>query len=305
MGARTVLISGAGIAGPTLAYWLLRGGFAPTLIEKAPSLRTGGYMLDFWGLGFQVAQQMGLIPRLKRDGYSVKEARLVNSRGQLQIRIGVEPLRSLLNDEFVSILRSDLAKATYECLEGRIETRFGDCIQSLDPDGDGMYVTFTHGSSQHFDIVVGADGMHSQVRRLVFGADAQFEKRLGYYVAAFIVDSYPHRDELTYVSYTLCGRHIARYALRDGRTTFFMVIECPDLNGPGPSELESQKAFLKEQFNGRGWECDEILPLLAECQDLYFDDVSQIQMPQWSQGRITLIGDAAHCPSLLAGAVGN
>jgi 2-polyprenyl-6-methoxyphenol hydroxylase-like FAD-dependent oxidoreductase len=296
-----VLISGAGIAGPTLAYWLQEYGFEPTLVERAPALREGGYIIDFWGLGFDVAEKMGLLPGLRKTGYAVDEVRLVDDEGK---RIGgftVGAFKATGGDRYLSVLRSDLAKLIFESLEGRVRTIFGDSIEAIEQDDAGARVTFRHSAAERFDIVVGAGGLHSPVRRLLFGPESRFEKYLGYYAASFSVDGYPRRDPNAYVSYAAPGRQVSRYSLRGDRTVFFFAFSADDRLPAGPAELGRQKGILRETFGRDRWECPDILAALDDCSELYFDSVSQIRMGAWSRGRVALVGDACFCPSLLAG----
>ena len=298
-----VLISGAGVAGPTLAFWLLRHGFTPTLVESAPRLRTGGYIIDFWGAGFEVANRMGLLPLIRPRGYIVQEMRVVNDAGKAVVRVPTEVFVEATRGGFTSIPRGDLAAAIYESLEGKVETLFGDRIVHIDETGDGVHITFEHAEPRRFDLVVGADGLHSGVRQLLFGEEAGFEKYLGVKVAAFTVSGYMPRDELVYVMYTQVGRQVARFSMRDDRTMFLLTFQDDD---PAiPSSLAEQKALLRTRFAGGKWECPQILDALDHCSELYFDRVSQIHMGpaagSWSRGRVTLVGDAAFCVSLLAG----
>lgn len=297
----TVLISGAGIAGPTAAYWLREHGFTPTLVERAPAPRRGGYMIDFWGVGYDVAERMGLLPVLHRDGYRITEVRLVNARGARVAWFDAAAFRRATNDRFVSILRGDLAHRLYELIDGRVETMFGDAITDLAPDANGVTVGFAHAPPRQFDIVIGADGLHSTVRVLALGPDVHAERELGYYTAAFSVDGYEPRDEGAYVSYATKGRQVARYALRDGRTAFFLVFASDEPQAVEPHDVERQRDVLRRVFAGAGWECDAILDASRRADDLYFDAVAQTQLRSWSRGRVVLVGDAAYCPSLLAG----
>ena len=298
---RTILISGAGIAGPTLAYWLLQQGITPTLVEKAPHPRTGGYVIDFWGLGYEVAGKMGLLPALDRQGYDVQELRLVDGEGRRVGGFHAQVFRNLTGDRYLSLARSELARLLYERIADRCEIVFGDGVTRLDDDGDGVDVSFRDAPGRRFDAVIGADGLHSEVRRLVFGPEEQFERYLGYTVAAFQSEGYHPRDELVYVSYTTPGRQVARFAMRGDRTMFLFVFAAdqpPDIDA---YDMAAQKAMLNASFRDAGWECPQILAALDATDDLYFDRVSQIHMPAWSKGRVALVGDAAFCPSLLAG----
>ncbi len=301
MQAKAVLISGAGIAGPTLAYWLMQGGFEPTLVEHASKLRTSGYIIDFWGSGYDVAERMGLVPELRREGYDVSELRLVDAQGRRVGGFGANVFRELTDGRYVSLPRGDLAKLVYRRIERGCETIFGDSIKEIDARPDGVHVTFDKAADRRFDLVIGADGLRSQVRRLAFGADENFEKYLGYTVAAFEAHGYRPRDELVYVSYSVPGKQVARFAMREDRTMFMFVFASDAPLDIDPHDIEAQKKVLHATFGNTGWECPQILATLDRCDDVYFDRVSQIHMDCWSKGRVALLGDAAYCVSLLAG----
>ncbi|MGH7073216.1 MAG: FAD-binding domain [Stellaceae bacterium] len=301
MANQTVLISGAGIAGPTLAYWLAEYGFAPTLIERAPRLRAGGYVIDFWGLGYDVAEKMGLVPALEREGYGVEELRLVDAQNRRVGGFNADVFRKLTQGRYVSLARSALAELLFRTVENRAETMFGDGIAGLAETAGGVEVTFERAPPRRFDLVIGADGLHSAVRALGFGADARFEHYLGYVAAGFEAFGYRPRDENAYVSFARPGRQIARFAMREDRTMFLLVFAAATPPALAPHDVAGQKRLLQDQFRDAGWECPAILAALDRADDLYFDRVSQIRLAPWSRGRIALVGDAASCPSLLAG----
>lgn len=296
---KSVLISGLGIAGPALAYWLRAGGFEPTLIESAPRLREGGYVIDFWGLGYDIAERMGLADDIQRVGYHARELRIVDGRGDRVAGFGTNVFRELTGGRYVTLGRSMLSRLLFEKVRDRSEVIFDNEILSLKEREDGVTVRFKHGSDRQFDLVIGADGLHSQVRKLVFGPQQVFEKRLGYAVAAFEVEGYRPRDQDVYVMYALPGRMLGRFTLLQNRTLFLFVFATG--NETLPETLASQKEFLRFQYCDGRWECPRILEALDRTQELYFDRVSQIEMPRWSHGRVGLVGDAAFCVSLLAG----
>lgn len=298
---RTILISGLGIAGSTLAYWLLRHGFTPIIVERAPAPRTGGYIVDFWGVGYDVAERMGLLPALHEDAYQFEEVRLVDTSGRRVAYLDPDAFRAASNGRFLSIPRGDLAHRIYQLVEPDVETIFGDSITALHEDPSGIDVTFEHAPPRRVDLVIGADGLHSNVRTLTFGSAHRFEQELGYYTAAFNANDYPHRDAGAFVCYTVLRRQIARCTLRDGSSAFFFFFAEREPLAIGPHDVAAQKAILRERFAGAGWECDEILGALECAEDLYFDTVAQVRMPYWSRDRVALVGDAAYCPSLLAG----
>jgi 2-polyprenyl-6-methoxyphenol hydroxylase-like FAD-dependent oxidoreductase len=297
----SVLISGSGIGGPTLAYWLKQFGFSPTLVERSPALRTGGYVIDFWGLGYDIAERMGLLSEIHRIGYHTRELRVVNHRGQRVAGFGTNVFRELTDGRFVTLPRSELSRLLFELTAGSIEVMFGDEIVGLEEEADSVRVKFKHAAERSFSLVIGADGLHSGVRRLVFGPQDRFEKRLGYSLAAFEVSGYRPRDEDVYVTYCQPGRQVARFALREDRTLlFFIFIDAGDPTSD-LNDIAAQKTLLRDRFADMGWECAAILSELDRTSDLYFDRVSQIRMDTWWKGRVALIGDAAFCVSLMAG----
>ncbi len=297
--AKTVLIAGAGIAGPTLAFWLKRAGLTPTLVERAPALRGGGYVIDFWGLGYDIAERMGLEGGIQRAGYRIKELRVVNAKGKRVAGFGTRVFSELTGGRYVTLARSKLSRLIFERIEAGTETIFGDEIVALEERDGHVAVRFEHGGERKFDLVIGADGLHSAVRRLAFGPQDRFEKRLGYTVAAFEADGYRPRDEDVYVMYGKPGHMLGRVTLRDDKSLFlFVFTEEP---GAGPSGLAAQKALLHARYGDGAWECPGILDALDRADELYFDRVSQIRIERWSKGRIALVGDAAYCVSLVAG----
>ena len=295
-----VLISGAGIAGPTLAYWLVQHGIDATLVEKAPAARTGGYIIDFWGAGYDIAERMQLAPELAARGYHVKELRMVGRDGRRRGGFATGVIERLTGGRFTSLPRGDLAAMIHGTLAGRVETLFGDSIAGLEDDGRVVRVQFERAAPRTFDLVVGADGLHSTVRERVFGPQAQFERYLGYRVAAFSAPGYLPRDEPVYVVQGAPGTQVGRFAMRGDRTMFLFVFRDDD-SGPAMHDTAAQKALLHARYDDGGWECEQILAALDDCDDLYFDRVSQIVMPAWTRGRVALVGDAAACVSLIAG----
>ena len=294
-----MLISGAGIAGPTLAYWLKRAGFAPTLLDHAPALRSGGYVIDFWGLGYDIAERMGLVPAILRAGYRIREMRIVDAAGKRISGFGTKVFVELTGGRYVTIGRSALSRLLFETVKDGTETIFGDEIISLDERQDHVAVRLKSGSERQFDLVVGADGLHSTVRRLAFGPQDRFEKRLGYVVAVFEASGYRPRNEDVYVTYSEPGRMVGRVSLRDDKTLILFIFT--DDGDTPMHDLAAQKALLRAEFGGSGWECSHVLAALDAAGEIYVDRVSQIRMPRWSRGRIALVGDAAYCVSLVAG----
>jgi 2-polyprenyl-6-methoxyphenol hydroxylase-like FAD-dependent oxidoreductase len=294
-----ILICGAGVAGPCLAYWLQQFGFEPAIIERSSSLRTGGYIVDFWGLGFEVAEKMGLVTGLRQVGYQIDRVRIVNSRGRTTGGFSVEAFKDVLGDRYLSVLRSDLSRAIFDRLGTNVRTIFDNTISALRQTDDYVEVTYERGGSERFDLVVGAGGLHSPVRNLVFGPSEWFEHYLGYQVASFSTSGYGRNDPRAYITYSAPGLQVSRYSLRGGRTVFLLTFVA--VRKLHLSDSQAQKLHLARVFGHAGWECKEMLGELDRCQDLYFDSVSQIHMNTWHKGRVALVGDASSCASLLAG----
>jgi 2-polyprenyl-6-methoxyphenol hydroxylase-like FAD-dependent oxidoreductase len=292
-----VLVVGAGIAGPTLAYWLHRAGHEPLLVEQAPAPRRGGHLVDFWGAGFDVAEEMGIVPELRRRGHRFTGVRAVTSGGRtfasLEPSTFVGP-----DDRYVSIARSDLAATISGALDGRVETVFGDTVSELHDDGDRVHVGFESGHTRDVDLVIGADGLHSRVRRLVFGPQERFEDHLGIVVCAFDVVGYQPRDELVAVMYAEVGFQLVRLSLPDDVTMFLITLRH---EGALPEHDIEAQDLLRERLAGRGGETAAALGAMSSANSFYIDRVSQIRMPTWARGRVALAGDAASCPSVLAG----
>ena len=228
-----IAISGAGVAGPALAHWLHRTGHEPTLIERAPHFRTGGYVIDFWGVGYRVAQRMGIEAAVRDAGYQVQSIRSVGPDGQVRASLGVEALRRAAGGRFTSVPRGDLAAAIYATIADDVETIFGDSITAVNEHPDGVCVSFAQAKTRDFDLVIGADGLHSTVRRLTFGPESDVEHYLGCLVAACVVEGYRPRDELAYVTHSQPGRSVGRFSLRRDRAMFLFVFRSHQAADPG------------------------------------------------------------------------
>src|SRR6516225_6498675 len=296
-----IIINGVGIAGPTLAYWLQKAGHEVLLVEAAPQLRRGGYAIDFWGVGYDIAEKMGLLPRIRELGYQVREVRLVNRHSRKCGGFSIELFGRMANGRYTTLRRSDLAATIYGALDGTVETIFGDSVASFEETGACVRVGFDRAPPREADLVIGADGLHSRVRQLVFGPDTGVEVSLGYHVAAFEVEGYRPRDELVYLGYGVPGRQIYRFSMREDKTLFLFVFRDAYLPAESPANDQERKSVLTNVFAEVGWECPQILAALASVGNIYFDRASQIRLDRWTKRRTALVGDAAACVSLMAG----
>jgi 2-polyprenyl-6-methoxyphenol hydroxylase-like FAD-dependent oxidoreductase len=292
---RDILISGAGIAGPALAFWLRRHGFNPTVVERAAGVREGGYAVDFRGESMRDLARMGLLDEVQRAQTHMGAVWHVDAANRRRASMPAE----LLSGE-VEILRGDLAGILYEATRGETEYRFGDSIATLKEDDTGVRAHFAGGASRRFDLVIGADGPHSGVRALTFGPEAQFTKHLGCYVAIFTTDNFLDLDHTGHY-YSEPGRVAALYSARENteaKASFYFTAPPLDYDY---RDGAAGRRIVAEHYAGAGWIIPRLLRAMWDAPDFYFDAVSQIQMERWSRGRVALLGDAAYCASPLSG----
>ncbi|MFD9359504.1 FAD-dependent monooxygenase [Streptomyces sp. NPDC060031] len=296
MTSRTVLISGAGIAGQTLAHWLSRHGLRPTVVERAGTQRSSGSPVDVRGRAVEVAERMGIMLKLREASTDVTDLRFVNASGKRVGRVNVRAVRRASGSREVEIPRGDLAAILHEASRDHAEFLYGDSIATLSQDEHGVDVTFTHAAPRRFDLVIGADGLHSQVRRLAFGPESGFVRHMGMYVATTSLDT-PADNQRDVVLHNTPGRLVSVHPSR-GRALAFFVFRSPAVPGFDHRDSSQHKRLLTEAFAGGGWQVPELLGRVRAADDLFFDSVSQVRLDHWSHGRVALLGDAASCVSL-------
>jgi 2-polyprenyl-6-methoxyphenol hydroxylase-like FAD-dependent oxidoreductase len=295
-----ILISGAGIAGTSVAFWLSKYGFKPVIVEKSPVFRTGGYIIDFFGVGFEVAEKMNIVDALRNEDIQMNEVTAVNKDGKRISGLNMYQFRKALGGRVFSLKRSSLAKTIYDALPKGIEIIYNNSIKSLKDENGAVAVEFEDGTIRNFDLVIGADGLHSKVRELAFGPEDKFEKFFGYYVSSFTMP-----DKLTvnknFLSYSLPGKQANLYTLNDGRQAALLIYRSNNKLKYNHHNVKEQMQLLRNEYAHEGWLCQQMLDEMEKTEDFYFDAVSQIKMDTWSRGRISLVGDACDCPSLLSG----
>uniref|UniRef100_UPI001908E92A FAD-dependent monooxygenase n=1 Tax=Streptomyces adelaidensis TaxID=2796465 RepID=UPI001908E92A len=298
---RKVLISGASVAGPTLAFWLNRYGFAVTVVERAGALRGGGYPIDVRGTALEVVRRMGILPRLRDAHIDLRRLTFLDGDGSEVASVNPHSVTGGVAGRDVEVRRGDLTDALYTAVRDDVEFLFDDCIDTLDQSGLGVDVTFRGGSRHTFDMVFGADGLHSRTREFLFGPEEQFHRYLGYCFAGFTMRNTFGLSHET-MMWNAPGRAAALYAVGDNDEVHaFLNFAHPEPPFDAFRNPEAQRDLVSAVFADAGWEVPGMLAAMRDADDLFFDGVSQIRMPRWSSGRVALVGDAAYAPSFLTG----
>lgn len=275
-----VLISGASIAGPSLAYWLNRYGFDVTVVEKAPAMRRAGQAVDFKGpIHLAVLRRMGILDAVRNAAVPSEDGVIIDATGR---RIGTSP-GAFIGGE-INIPRGDLSQIIYDLTADSCEYIFGDSIASLHETADEIEVTFTHGSPRSFDLVFGADGMHSTVRKLAYGPEADYVRHLGYYYVLADLDAGSEQ-----VMYSEPGRTAI---LGGGKASAFLVFASDELPS-SRDDVDVQKRQVMDAFAGGAWRLSELMAKIPDAGDFYLDSISRATVDHYSRGRVALLGDSA------------
>jgi 2-polyprenyl-6-methoxyphenol hydroxylase-like FAD-dependent oxidoreductase len=289
---RQALISGAGIAGATAAYWLAKVGFEVSVVEQSTGLRSSGSPVDVRGPAVEIAERMGVMARIRAADTRVRDMVFVNSRGTVVSRLDMRVTWADPGD--VELPRGELVTILRDAVPDDVEFQLGNSVQALAADVAGVTAEFASGPARRFDVVLGADGAHSGVRALAFGPEQEFVTHLGVYVATLRLDD-ERGTEL--VMYNTPGRAVAIHPAGGHPGAAFMF-RAPQIPQFDHRDVDQHKRLLCDAYAGAGWRVPELLDRVRAADDLYFDSVSRVQMPTWSRGRVGLVGDAASCVSL-------
>ncbi|MER7879716.1 FAD-dependent monooxygenase [Streptomyces solisilvae] len=298
---RKVLISGASISGPALAYWLSRSGCAVTVVEKARTLRDGGYPIDIRGTAIEVVRRMGILPRLRDAHIDSRRCTFLNADGSELASVRPHVVAGSVEGQDLEVRRGDLATALHGKVRDDVEFLFGDSVDTLDQSGPAVDVTFHSGRRRTFDLVIGADGMHSATRESLFGPEERFHRYLGYCFAIFTMpNTFGLSREL--MLWNAPGKAAALYAVGDNDELHaFLNFHRPRPPFDALRNPDAQRDLVATVFADAGWEVPGMVNAMRDADDLFFDTAGQIRMAHWSSGRVALVGDAAYAPSFLTG----
>ncbi|MFC3491539.1 FAD-dependent monooxygenase [Glycomyces rhizosphaerae] len=300
-----VLISGSSIAGTALAYWLREQGLTPVVVERAPAPRRGGQAIDVRGAALTVLRRMGLEARARELENHTDGMNMLDPQGNEIFRSEEFALSSgSLDSDDIEILREDLVDIVHEKNHG-IEYLFNDSITAIHQEedgvaGEGATVEFEHAAPRRFDLVVGADGLHSNTRKLVFGPEAQYVNHLGTYLGVFSQENYLGLDKWqTWFNDGVAGGAVM--TVRDNKELRVYLGFGSEPIDYDYRDVQAQKRLIADNVTGFGWEVPGFIERMWKSEDFYFDAMAQIKMDTWSEGRVTLVGDAAHCAAPTSG----
>lgn len=296
---RRAIVVGAGIAGLTAALRLRQIGWEPVIVERAPARRSGGYLLSLFGIGYDAAERMGLLPALRERRFDPFELRYVKPDGRPSFSVPGSSVQAMLGARSLLLLRGDVEDVLYQAVRDAIEVRFGTTPESVRQDAGGVSVELSDGTTVEAELLVGADGLHSRIRHLVFGPEERFRRDLDHMVAAFTMDQLPsgiRAGAITTLATT--GRTVTVAGLGPHHAAAFFMYGNAD---PSGELAKGAHLAVAAAFGDLGWTVPDLVARLERSEAVYFDGVSQVSLVNWSIGRVVLLGDAAWCVSLFAG----
>lgn len=296
---RSILVTGASIAGPALAYWLRRYGMDVVVVERAPELRDGGQTIDIRGASKTVVKRMGIEAAIRADTTHEEGIAFVDEMNRFRAAISAEAFEGEGFVAEIEILRGELAKILVEHTRADVDYVFGDRISAINDDGDKVHVTFQNGAPRTFDLVIIAEGINSSTRKMVFGDEVKF-RSFGLYTAYFTIPREPSDGAWARWFNSPGSLSVMLRPDNLGTTRALMSFQGPQRGYEKLPQAE-QKALLKEKFAHVGWEAPRVLRALDHTPDFYFESIGQIKMSHWSKGRIALLGDAGYCASPISG----
>ena len=306
-----ILISGASVAGPALAYWLVRAGCQVTVVERASSLRWAGQGIDIRDAGRDVAKRMGIWQRIRDQSSHEEGIEVFSSKNRCIARFGVDESgkgESFTSD--VEILRGELGRILYDVTREDASYIFGEMVESLEETENEVRVSFANGTTAAtFDLVVAADGLGSKIRSMAFGEDSSHIRSLDSYIAYFSVPKGSEDLAWAKLHWFTKGRTVMIRPDNVGRTRAFLGVTAYDSSDERIARLAkastegvpAQKALLQELFQNNDWEVPRLLKGMNESDDFYLQHIAQVRLDHWSKGRVAMLGDAGYCPSPFTG----
>ncbi|ADG98475.1 FAD dependent oxidoreductase [Segniliparus rotundus DSM 44985] len=291
-----VLVCGGAIAGPAIAFWLARAGHTVTIVEQSATLRGGGHAVDFRGPSLTVLEKMGVLPQVRAQATNMGPTIRVDAQGKEIARLPAEVTGGELE-----IVWSDLVRILHDTVRGDVRYRFGVRITHIADLGEHVDVVLSDGSAGSYDFVVGADGLHSGVRSLVFGPESELVAQLGRIFCLFSVENHLKLDHLSMDYRTPDGRVVLQGDDPDKPARANLWLIEPDVSGFDHRDAQKAKQLFAERFADGGWETPRILEALAAADPVYFDTLAQVRLTEYSKGRVVLLGDAAWCASPRSG----
>ncbi|WP_194816899.1 FAD-dependent monooxygenase [Nocardia sp. XZ_19_385] len=299
-----ILVSGGGIGGNAVALQLLRAGIRATVVERATAPRPGGQSVDLRGASGEVAERMGLMPGIRKHQMDERGLIYLDAEGAEILRMDMEAFDGKGAVAEIEITRGDLNQVLLDELEaaGGVDYRYGEWITAIEQDADGVDVTFGSGATERYDLVIGADGLHSATRRLAFGPEEEFSTYLGGYMSFFTMPTPAGLEPHWFSMHSMVGGAMIGIRPDNDPATCKAIITIRTSADPAlRRDIAAQQQLIREKLAGGGWEADTIVAKMAQAQDFYFDELARIDLPSWSEGRVVLLGDSAFCGSPLAG----